>query len=143
MAAHNFGLSEIFSKLGLPVGSRVAGLVLVVTFCDVQKHSLCLKHPCAIFSNILNIAPLLLLQVDTKRSLFLYTTYLESKANIQSWESLVQRCLRVRLADTDNYCHGFPEEQLVFFSITSHILEEIGAKQRGIKLTCIISADRG
>lgn len=139
VAAHNFGLSEIFSKLGLPVGSRVAGLVLVVTFCDVQKHSLCLKHPCAIFSNILNIAPLLLLQVDTKRSLFLYTTYLESKANIQSWESLVQRCLRVRLADTDNYCHGFQKNS----SITSHILEEIGTKQRGIKLTCIISADRG
>ena len=50
---------------GLPVGSCIAGLVAVVTF------SLHLKHPCAIFSNILNIASCFYCK------LFSYTAYLE------------------------------------------------------------------
>ena len=80
VTAHNFVLSEIFSArilgaviqcLGLPVGSCIAGLVAVVTFYDVQTHSLNLKHPYAIFSNILNIASCFYCK------LFLYPTYLE------------------------------------------------------------------
>ena len=56
---------------GASICLLLAGLVAFVTFYDVQTHSLHLKHPCAIFSNILNIAPCFYCK------LFLYPTYLE------------------------------------------------------------------